>query len=831
MTIARIICCDPQRRAALLAPDAPADISGIDYVEVHAGATTADPTILEVVLVKPLPLPLGRITPDNLRLTGGVRFAPPRASAPVEHDPDAGSVSRWRITLPGDQPTDFSSYRLEIVANPGSTAPPAFLDARLAGVDIDFKLDCPAPGDCLPACPQSDTPAPSSARFDYRTRDYETFRRQILDRMAELVPGFVEDDPVDLTTTLVEALAARADQLSYRLDWVGTEAFLGTARSRAALARHARLMDYTIGEAESARTFAAFTFTPGGAVADGQELPRATPLLPRLPGRDVVIPASEAASILPTVSLVFETAHPLALWSWRNEVAFHTWSDEHCHLPRGACTATLVDGSGAGPGGLAAGDFLILLETRSPTTGARADARPEHRHVVRLTRVSPVSDVLAPATRLVTVEWDAADALPFDLVLQRSRDDAPSSAEARICAVALGNVAFCDHGLSLPPVSLDLTPAQAEALRPALSPPSPLDDQPWRPTLDAGPIARVLAPPMDARDAAAWLDRDAREAVPALTLEDPFAPWHPRTDLLRSDRFDRHFVLETGLSGELQLRFGDGINGLAPDPGHAFAPRGRVGGGARGNIGPGTLTHIALPEALAGMNITVTNPLAATGGREPEAPEDIRINVPRAYRTQERAVTEADYAAAACTHPAVANARARASWTGAWQTIAITLDLAGGRSLDAELKSDIAAHLERVRLIGFDIVLRAARMAPLRLDLHVCAAPGFVRGEVARQVRAALRPAGTHGRAGFFHPDNFSFGEPLYISRLIAFLMALEGVASVEVTRLHRTDRASQGELAQGVLVPGELEILQLNDDPSFPEEGRIGIDMGGGDV
>ncbi|GAM03483.1 hypothetical protein [Novosphingobium sp. MBES04] len=357
------------RRAA--GPDAPADISGIDYVEVHAGATTADPTILEVVLVKPLPLPLGRITPDNLRLTGGVRFAPPRASAPVEHDPDAGSVSRWRITLPGDQPTDFSSYRLEIVAAPGSAAPPAFLDARLAGVDIDFKLDCPAPGDCLPACPQSDTPAPSTARFDYRTRDYETFRRQILDRMAELVPGFVEDDPVDLTTTLAEALAARADQLSYRLDWVGTEAFLGTARSRAALARHARLMDYTIGEAESARTFAAFTFTPGGAIADGQELPRATPLLPRLPGRDVVIPASEAARVLPTASLVFETAHPLALWSWRNEVAFHTWSDEHCHLPRGACAATLVDGSGAGPGGLAPGDFLILLETRSPTT-ARA---------------------------------------------------------------------------------------------------------------------------------------------------------------------------------------------------------------------------------------------------------------------------------------------------------------------------------------------------------------------------------------------------------------------------------------------------------------------------
>ena len=40
----------------------------------------------------------------------------------------------------------------------------------------------------------------------------------------------------------------------------------------------------------------------------------------------------------------------------------------------------------------------------------------------------------------------------------------------------------------------------------------------------------------------------------------------------------------------------------------------------------------------------VRNPLPAQGGVEPETIEDVRQRAPAAFRTQERAVTEADYA-------------------------------------------------------------------------------------------------------------------------------------------------------------------------------------------
>lgn len=825
----RYTCCDPRRRAELLDPGAPANLSGIDYVEVRAGASVADPTFIDIVLVKPLPLPLAQIDAANIHLTGGVRYPAPIVANAVTHTPGGATVSSWTVEIPGNQPTDFSTYQLAIVAGSGSEAPPAFLDPRLSSVEISFKLDCPSPGDCAVDCEQDEPPSPSTARFDYRTRDYEGFRRQMLDRLAELVPGFDGDDPVDMTTTLVEALAYRADQQSYRLDWVGTEAFLMTARSRASVARHARLMDYAIGEGCSARSLACFDYRPAGVFSDGLLVREATALLPRQPGLDPVQPASALPDLLKGDPVVFETRSDCRLWAWRNAIGFHTWSDDECSLGKGATAATLVD-TGGGNGSLAAGDLLVLVETRSPETGEIADANPARRHAVRLTAVSPITDPLAPAgTALVTVEWGPEDALPFDLVLQARRQTGISASVDRTCAVALGNVVCCDHGVSLPHPSMAGVPSAFEALRPSLDPPHPSEGQTWSPRLGSSAITRLADPAAATTSASAWFE-GGQETVPVFALQDNFSEWTARGDLLRSDRFDRHFVIETGIDGAQLLRFGDGINGLEPSAGQDYSPSGRFGSGRRGNIGRDALYHLVLPDAQAAAPITVTNPLAASGGSDPEPIGQVRINAPQAFRTQERAVVEADYAAAAMQHPAVANARAVARWTGAWQTIVVYLDLVGGEPFEGPIRREIAAHMERYRLIGYDIIYRAARMIPLALALHVCAAPGQVRGNVERRVRAALRPAGAGGNRGFFHPDNFSFGQPLYVSQLVAFVAGIEGVASVEVTRLHKADRPPLGELAAGLVAPDDLEILQMRDSPDFPEQGILEINVGGGD-
>jgi hypothetical protein len=85
------------------------------------------------------------------------------------------------------------------------------------------------------------------------------------------------------------------------------------------------------------------------------------------------------------------------------------------------------------------------------------------------------------------------------------------------------------------------------------------------------------------------------------------------------------------------------------------------------------------------------------------------------------------------------------------------------------------------------------------------------------------------GRRGFFDPDNFTLGQPVYLSQIYAAALAVPGVAWVQATTFRRFGRSDAGELAAGVLRVQRLEIAQLASDPSFPERGRLTLTMRGG--
>jgi hypothetical protein len=91
---------------------------------------------------------------------------------------------------------------------------------------------------------------------------------------------------------------------------------------------------------------------------------------------------------------------------------------------------------------------------------------------------------------------------------------------------------------------------------------------------------------------------------------------------------------------------------------------------------------------------------------------------------------------------------------------------------------------------------------------------------------SSRRPDGT---LGFFHPDRFTFGAPVYLSAIIAVAQAVPGVQSVTAETFQRQhDDASTG-LESGVLTMGRLEVARLDNDPSFPDRGLLELTMGGG--
>ena len=892
-------CLDPVRRQRLAIAGT---LNGIDYLEVVDREAPQALGIRQRTLVVRCfrDLAPGELTAGQVRIEGGVRVSPVRvvwaASLPEVLDPGFGLIpaaeqtffddlfsadmqkARW-LLVRTDSDGDFSTYTLRLVSSATNLEPPTGFDPRLSSAPFSFKVECPSDFDCKPrhVCPEE---VPESPAIDYLARDYTSLRRLMLDRLAVVLPEWKERNPADLGIALVEVLAATGDRLSYYQDAVATEAYLGTARRRTSIRRHARLLDYRVDDGANARTWVHLGYRPADPADDGALLPgpdRAaglpgTPVLTRAGAQDggeslaAIETGNEVRERLRQGALVFETLESVVLREAHNVLQFHTWGDERCCLPRGATRATLRRYSDdLAPGAakvrrevtLEVGDVLVLAEARGPRTGRRADADRALRHAVRLTEVRPEVDPLFPSNvdpapaplEVLEIAWDPLDALPFPLCLWDVADPDEGGA-TRPVSHALGNLVLADHGQTLDREPLDAMPDVERGC--PLDPRTP--ERPYRPRLRRGPLTRQ-AQALDSAGNRRPFDpaRPAHEAlhVPAaideaaLRLWDEAGEiWRPRADLLASDRFARELVAESEDDGGTRLRFGDGIGGRLPPAG--LEALYRVGIGQRGNLGADALSHLVLDRdrlgdplttsLLAGV-VTVGNPLPAVGGRDPESLERVRLDAPQAFRVQERAVTADDYARVAERHPEVQRAAATLRWTGSWTTVFLTVDRMGGRPVDPAFEDELRRFLERFRMAGFDLEVDAPRFVPLDVVFTVCVEPGYFQADVRR---ALLDVFASHdlpdGRRGFFHPDNFTFGQSVHLSQLVAVAMDVPGVGWLDTRsgvgsphRFQRWGRASEGELDSGVLSLGRLEIARLDNDPNAPENGRIDFLMEGG--
>jgi predicted phage baseplate assembly protein len=222
--------------------------------------------------------------------------------------------------------------------------------------------------------------------------------------------------------------------------------------------------------------------------------------------------------------------------------------------------------------------------------------------------------------------------------------------------------------------------------------------------------------------------------------------------------------------------------------------------------------------------------MPAQGGEEPESADAVKLLAPESFRTQERAVTEQDYARVTERHPQVQRAAARLRWTGSWYTMFVSVDLVGGRAIDAEIRQALIAHIEQFRLAGYDIDLSEPSYVPLDIELAVCVLPGYFASAVEQVLLRRLSSAeDALGVRGFFHPDRFTFGDGLALSALVEAAQSVTGVASIEVTRFQRWGKTANKERENGLIRADSLEVLRLDNDPSFPENGRLRLEMRGG--
>ena len=633
---------------------------GLDFVEVDTTQTR-----LEVFFLGKAPKTL---TAANVTLTGG---APVNVTGlRLYRQPDP-TLDDW-MEVSVDRPGDFSTYTLSLVkldasGHPTNTPLDGF-DPLFATATFSFKVSCPSDLDCRPAhvCPPA---PPTSIDIDYLAKDYASFRQLILDRLAQTLPSWTETHIPDVGVMVVELLAYVGDQLSYYQDAVATEAYLGTARQRISVRRHARLVDYRMHEGCNARAWVTIT-TDTDTTLDPGQIFFCTPF-PGAPTGHILQPA-DFAKAQPGSCEVFEPltqdASPLPLYRAHNPIQFYTWGDCACCLPKGATGATLLDawlpseeGTPQRALNLNPGDVLIFEEVLGPHTGNPADADPTHRQAVCLTKVTPSVDPLYDTDQggrpIVEIQWCSQDALTFPLCLSAVMPTPDCSCKEGI-SVARGNVVLIDNGATISE-ALGVVPTQTSTAN------CPTDCTPptqvitagcFRPVLQSSPLTFAQSLP------ACWCastveSQDPRQALPQISLTGrvttPNGPvdtlWAAQADLLESGPDDCHFVVEVDDAGQAHLRFGNNDEGRMPDAGTQFAAQYRVGNGTDGNVGAESITYLVFRQPTGNPgNLAPRNPLPAVGGTAPEPTAEVRMFAPNAFKdTLERAITADDYASLA----------------------------------------------------------------------------------------------------------------------------------------------------------------------------------------
>ena len=299
---------------------------------------------------------------------------------------------------------------------------------------------------------------------------------------------------------------------------------------------------------------------------------------------------------------------------------------------------------------------------------------------------------------------------------------------------------------------------------------------------------------------------DPAGADAALEMRVNDVRWEQVPTLFGARPGDRAYVLRTDEKGADYVQFGDGARGARlPTGSNNVRARYRKGIGAGGNVKPGALAQLLdRPLGVKG----VANPIAASGGVDPEPEEDARGSIPLGVRTLGRAVSLLDYEDFARAFTGVSKAHAAVLTLRAGRTIVLSVAFEGGERLD-----DVGDALKKYGDPRVQVVVLAASSETFRIGLKVAVDEAYEASAVLSGVESALRAA--------YSFDARLLTEPVFASELLAVAHTVPGALGVDLDLLYKgtTPGPADRLLAQRPAVgPGGTPIaaglLELSPDP-----------------
>lgn len=248
--------------------------------------------------------------------------------------------------------------------------------------------------------------------------------------------------------------------------------------------------------------------------------------------------------------------------------------------------------------------------------------------------------------------------------------------------------------------------------------------------------------------------------------------WTRRPSLLDSRGTAQVFTLRRDADEYAWIEFGDARYGRIPRRGfNNITASYQVGGGAKGNVPPHTITKIVnKPPKLA----KCTNQAQATGGIDVEAVEDAAARAPRQFRSMDRAVTTQDYESHALSL-GVGKARARAP---SWNHIELFVAPAGGGYPTDTLKQDLLRYFEQKRMLTSIVLVEDPVYVPVVIEGELEIEPYVFQEQVRQAAEGAVQQ--------YLSFDQRRFEDVLYLSKIYEAIENVPGVNAVNVTRFSR---------------------------------------------
>jgi predicted phage baseplate assembly protein len=249
--------------------------------------------------------------------------------------------------------------------------------------------------------------------------------------------------------------------------------------------------------------------------------------------------------------------------------------------------------------------------------------------------------------------------------------------------------------------------------------------------------------------------------------------WEEATMLSGLGPRDRRFVTRIADSGKVTITFGNGVNGARLPTGvENVSAVYRQGIGRPGNVRADQVSMLlSRPTGVR----SVVNPLAGSGGADPESADLIRENTALAVAALDRIVSLQDYADFARTFAGIAKADARKVSDGVREYVHVTIAGADDIPIDttSDLFANLVASLQQFGDPSLPLIVALRERVTLVLSAKIKLARLYQWEPVVQQVRAAVLD-----RFGFARR---ALGQPALLSELISVMQGVPGVAYIDV--------------------------------------------------